>query len=171
MPCQHGKQHNMCKDCGGSQICEHGKQKSLCKLCGGSSICKHGTQRNLCKPCGGSSICEHQKQRSKCTLCKAFSLRYRSLDEDVVADGCDESEVMQLLSGDFNGNFLFKNVYGTRGKNLRQSILYAAPLHSNRCLNHNQTVVFFLTRLLAPFNQLAQSCSSRRQQRQGQGCD
>jgi hypothetical protein len=147
MPCLHGKQHNMCKDCGGSQICEHGKQKSLCKLCGGSSICQHGTQKHLCKPCGGISICQHARQRSKCSLCKSFSQRYCSLDEDVVADGCDETEVMQLLSGDFDGNFLFNNVYGTLGNNrqnpFRQSILYAAPLHSNRCLNHNHNRCFF----------------------------
>lgn len=29
--CEHGKQKDFCKECGGSQICEHGKQKYRCK--------------------------------------------------------------------------------------------------------------------------------------------
>ena len=44
MPCEHGKQKNRCKECGGSSqkraVCEHGRQKSRCKECGGSSFCE-----------------------------------------------------------------------------------------------------------------------------------
>lgn len=37
----------------GSQICEHMRQRNTCKACGGSSICEHGRRRNTCKECGG----------------------------------------------------------------------------------------------------------------------
>ena len=29
--CEHGRQRNKCKDCGGSKICFHGRQKARCK--------------------------------------------------------------------------------------------------------------------------------------------
>ena len=67
--CEHGRQRNKCKDCGGSQICEHGRQRNTCKDCGGASICEHGRQRNTCKDCGGSQICEHGRLRSQCKDC------------------------------------------------------------------------------------------------------
>jgi hypothetical protein len=64
---------------------------------------------------------------------------YRLLDEYAVADGCLESEVMQQISCDVNGDFLFENVFDTSDAS-RQPIPYAAPFHSNRCLNHNAVV-------------------------------
>ena len=69
MPCPHGRQHNRCKECGGSGICEHGRQRRQCKDCGGSSICEHGRRRNTCKECGGSSICVHGRRRYECKEC------------------------------------------------------------------------------------------------------
>ena len=51
--CEHGRQRNKCKDCGGSSICEHGRLRHICKDCGGSGICEHGRQRSQCKECGG----------------------------------------------------------------------------------------------------------------------
>jgi hypothetical protein len=156
--CHHGRQKNKCKDCGGRSICQHGRQKSLCKDCGGSSICQHGRQKNKCKDCGGSGVCEHGKQRGQCKDCQYQPMvvlsgtaaavprryypdreSYRLLDEYAVADGCLESEVMQQISCDVNGDFLFENVFDTSDAS-RQPIPYAAPLHSNRCLNHNAVV-------------------------------
>ena len=128
--CQHGKQKNKCKECGGSGICKHFKQKSLCKECGGSSICQHGKQKNKCKDCGGSGICEHGKQRGQCKDCKGMAVlsgiaaavprryypdrkEYSLLDEYVVAEGCDEREVMEQISFGEQGDFLFDDVYDT----------------------------------------------------------
>ena len=50
--------------------CEHGRQRNNCKDCGGSSICIHNKRRQICKGCGGSSICIHNKIRSACKICK-----------------------------------------------------------------------------------------------------
>ena len=70
---------------------------------------------------------------------------YRLLDEYAVADGCSESEVMQQISCDVNGDFVFNDVFDTSDAS-RQPISYAAPYPSPlkplRCLNHN-AVVFF----------------------------
>ena len=67
--CEHGRQRNRCKDCGGGSICEHGRQRRTCKACGGSQICPHGRVRCQCKDCGGSSVCEHGRQRHRCKEC------------------------------------------------------------------------------------------------------
>ena len=56
MPCKHGRQRSVCKECGGSGLCEHGRVCSVCKECGGSSLCEHGRRRNTCKECGESSV-------------------------------------------------------------------------------------------------------------------
>jgi hypothetical protein len=72
--CPHGRQHQICKDCGGSSICEHGRQHQICKDCGGSSICEHGRQHQICKDCGGSSICKHNRIRSTCKDCGGSSI-------------------------------------------------------------------------------------------------
>ena len=45
----------------GKSKCEHGRQRNRCKDCGGSSICEHGRQRYRCKDCGGVGICEHMR--------------------------------------------------------------------------------------------------------------
>ena len=143
-PCPHGKRRRQCKECGGKGICQHNRRRSSCKDCGGSSICQHGRQKRSCKSCE--------------TLRTLATSVYQHLDDYAVAYGCLESEVMQQISCNVKGNFLFKNVYDIDAS--RHPIPYAVPLHSNRCLNHNAVV--FLTRLLAPFNQLAQSFSPRR---------
>ena len=31
--CEHGKQRNRCKECGGGSICEHDERRSQCKVC------------------------------------------------------------------------------------------------------------------------------------------
>ena len=72
--CEHGRQRNNCKDCGGASICEHGRRRSRCKDCGGSQICEHNRQRSSCKDCGGSQICEHNRQRNTCKDCEGASI-------------------------------------------------------------------------------------------------
>ena len=67
--CIHGRQRQVCKDCGGSQICEHNRQRHNCKDCGGSQICEHNRRRQFCKECGGSQICEHNRKKSSCKEC------------------------------------------------------------------------------------------------------
>jgi hypothetical protein len=67
--CLHGKQTQMCKDCGGSGLCEHDRERAYCKECGGSQICAHGKERRHCSPCGGNQTCEHGKQRYGCKKC------------------------------------------------------------------------------------------------------
>ena len=42
---------------GQSKKCEHNRQRNQCKECGGASICQHNRRRSRCKECGGSSIC------------------------------------------------------------------------------------------------------------------
>ena len=67
--CQHGRQHNYCKECGGSQICEHNRQKNQCKECGGIGRCEHNRSRHSCKECNGTAICEHNRTRNHCKIC------------------------------------------------------------------------------------------------------
>lgn len=67
--CEHNRERNKCKDCGGAGICEHNRIRSRCKECGGAGICEHNRERTHCKDCGGSSICEHNRQRNKCKQC------------------------------------------------------------------------------------------------------
>lgn len=77
--CPHGRQKNVCRDCGGTHICEHNKLRSRCKDCGGTSICEHNKVRQLCKICGGSQICEHNKQKQYCKKCgdpKKITIKY-----------------------------------------------------------------------------------------------
>lgn len=142
--CEHGRQKNKCKNCGGKSICQHSRQKNMCKDCGGRSICEHGKQKNKCKLCGGRGICQHGRQRGQCIDCKGMDVlsgtaaavrrylpdrqNYGHLDEYAVADGCAESEVMQQMSCDVKGNYLFSDVYDTSDDS-RQPISYAAPLH------------------------------------------
>jgi hypothetical protein len=64
--CPHGRQHSLCKECGGASICLHNRIKSTCKECGGASICSHKKRKTQCKDCGGVSICSHGKQKSRC---------------------------------------------------------------------------------------------------------
>ena len=67
--CEHGRQRNKCKDCGGSQICFHGRRRNQCKDCGGVSICEHERRKDQCKDCGGSQICFHERQKAQCKDC------------------------------------------------------------------------------------------------------
>ena len=64
VPCEHGRQSSLCKDCGGASICEHGRRRDLCKDCGGSGVCEHGRRRSQCKECGGGGMCEHGRRRT-----------------------------------------------------------------------------------------------------------
>jgi hypothetical protein len=72
--CEHNRQKNRCKDCGGSSLCEHSRRKTECKDCGGSSICEHKRQKSQCKDCGGCSICEHNRYKNQCKECGGSSL-------------------------------------------------------------------------------------------------
>jgi hypothetical protein len=88
--CQHGRQRNTCKECGGVSICEHGRQRNTCKECGGASMCEHGRQRNTCKNCGGVSICEHGRRRSQCKTCGGSSICEHGKQRSVCKE-CDGS--------------------------------------------------------------------------------
>lgn len=68
--CEHNKQRNYCRECGGSSFCEHNKQRAQCRACNGSSFCEHNKRRNICRACGGALICEHNKRRNLCKRCK-----------------------------------------------------------------------------------------------------
>ena len=94
--CCHGRQKNLCPDCGGITICLHGKSKSRCNICGGGSLCPHDInnkkrkdhciiccpsrfcihekRKNECRQCNGSSICEHGKAKVICKKCKGTSI-------------------------------------------------------------------------------------------------
>jgi len=71
--CEHGRERNKCKECGGASICEHDRQRSQCKDCGGACICEHDRYRSQCKECGGASICEHDRRRNSCKECGGAS--------------------------------------------------------------------------------------------------
>jgi hypothetical protein len=92
--CEHGKQKNYCKECGGSSICQHGKQKRYCKECGGSSICQHGKQKRYCKECGGYSICQHGKQKSYCKECGGSSICQHGKNKYICKE-CGGSSICQ----------------------------------------------------------------------------
>ena len=70
--CPHGRQHNLCKDCGGASICEHNRRKRQCKDCGGSEICPHNKRKPRCKDCRGTSICPHNRIKQTCKECHPF---------------------------------------------------------------------------------------------------
>lgn len=84
--CEHNRERNKCKDCGGAGICEHNRIRSRCKECGGAGICEHNRERTHCKDCGGSSICEHNRRRNHCKDCGGASIcehnRIRSYCKD-----------------------------------------------------------------------------------------
>jgi len=68
--CAHGKQSNLCKDCGGSSLCrEHGIQRNQCIKCGGKGVCPHGRIRWQCAECGGASMCLHGRRKARCREC------------------------------------------------------------------------------------------------------
>lgn len=72
--CEHNKQKNKCKECGGSAICEHRIERSSCKKCKGGSICIHNRARSRCRECGGGSFCEHNRARYKCPECNGAGI-------------------------------------------------------------------------------------------------
>ena len=69
VPCPHGRQRYVCKECGGAGLCEHGRRRYGCKDCGGAGTCTHGRERRYCKECGGAGICEHGRRRRQCKEC------------------------------------------------------------------------------------------------------
>ena len=72
--CEHNRQRNHCRECGGAGICEHGRRRDACRECGGSSFCEHGRRRQVCKDCNGASVCTHGRQRASCRDCKRSSI-------------------------------------------------------------------------------------------------
>ena len=65
LKCEHKRQKNKCKDCGGSAICEHNRRKSRCKDCGGASICEHKRLKSQCKICDPNGHLKHSVSVSK----------------------------------------------------------------------------------------------------------
>ena len=45
--CKHGRQRNMCKECGGASICEHGLVSALSARSAAGHQCEHGREREL----------------------------------------------------------------------------------------------------------------------------
>jgi hypothetical protein len=72
--CEHNRQKNRCKECGGNGICEHNRQKNHCKECGGSAICEHNREKHRCKKCKGSGICIHNRVKHRCKECSGSSI-------------------------------------------------------------------------------------------------
>ena len=107
MPCPHGRQRSLCKECGGSGFCEHGRQRSRCKECGGSSICEHGRVRCSCKECSGSVFCEHGRRRSECKACGGASIcehgRLRRFCKECGGSGICEHGRQRHRCGDCRG--------------------------------------------------------------------
>lgn len=67
--CDHGRQKNVCSDCGGASICEHGRRKYRCTNCNGNGICEHKRERARCRECNGSQICDHGRRKEQCKDC------------------------------------------------------------------------------------------------------
>ena len=88
--CEHQRDRNKCRDCGGAGICEHQRRRSSCKDCGGASICEHQRQRQHCS--GGVSICEHQRPRHQCRDCKGSSLCEHGLRRSTCRE-CEGSDI------------------------------------------------------------------------------
>lgn len=80
--CQHNRQRDKCKDCGGSSICDHNRRRSQCKLCGGASVCEHQRIRSTCKLCGGSGICKHKRRRDRCKECGGSAICQHNRQRD-----------------------------------------------------------------------------------------
>uniref|UniRef100_A0A0G4HLY7 TNFR-Cys domain-containing protein n=1 Tax=Chromera velia CCMP2878 TaxID=1169474 RepID=A0A0G4HLY7_9ALVE len=51
--CKHGRNENLCAECGGRSICIHQKRKTHCRQCVPHKFCIHGRWHSLCGPCGG----------------------------------------------------------------------------------------------------------------------
>ena len=119
--CEHDRQRNLCKDCGGGSICEHDRQRSKCKDCGGGSICEHNRQRSQCKECGGSSICEHNRVRSHCKECGGSSFcehgRQRSYCKDCGGSSICEHDRRRSYCKQCGGSALCKSSWCETYKN------------------------------------------------------
>ena len=48
--CEHGRQHSVCKECGGNGICEHGRRRTRCKECRGGNTGRPRDRRNEPEP-------------------------------------------------------------------------------------------------------------------------
>ena len=102
--CEHGRQRNICKECGGSGICVHGRVRHDCKECGGTHFCEHGRRRSVCKECGGGSgICEHGRVRYGCKACGGAGIcnhgrrRHRCKECVVLAMADDDGGLFDFL--------------------------------------------------------------------------
>lgn len=95
--CPHGRQKNLCKECGGTSICEHGRIKNQCIECGGTSICEHNRRRNQCIECGGASICEHGREKNKCKDCGGASICEHGRERNKCKDCMNDEEKIEFI--------------------------------------------------------------------------
>ena len=59
--------------------CEHRRERNRCKECGGASICQHGRQRSKCKDCASIYIgCTVVKQLDGQTVCLGTVVAYKT---------------------------------------------------------------------------------------------
>ena len=108
--CEHNRQQNLCKDCGGATICEHNRQRNQCRDCGGATICEHNRQRNQCKDCGGSSICEHGLVQQWCKNCEGGRICEHSRQIRSCKTCSPETYVVALLRARIHAAFRVKSI-------------------------------------------------------------
>ena len=102
--CEHNRQKDQCKDCGGGSICEHNKRRNRCKDCGGSQICEHNRRRNECKNCDLEGfvkrlICKHNKRVSSSEL----------LSDSLSSLGCGVNDLRQHIERQFEPDMTWAN--------------------------------------------------------------
>ena len=121
--CEHGKQKNICKECGGVGICKHGKKRTLCKECNGGSICKHNRERRYCKDCNGVGVCIHRRVRRRCKDCDPnghltsvvrrsvnYNLKSNKSKHTVEYLGCDIETFKKHIEKSFKQGMTWENI-------------------------------------------------------------
>ena len=83
---------------------------------------------------------------------------YKLLDEYSVADGCEESEIMQQISCDVQGDYLFSHMLHPSGDK-RENISCSTLIYPNHASNPFLLLISHVPSLLC---QLAQPTRSRR---------
>ena len=79
-------------------ICEHGRERNLCKECGGASICEHGRRRSECK----EEVCRMwlvacRERAASCLHVRPPSLQHRAYKRQrEIDDDSDDDEGMQM---------------------------------------------------------------------------
>lgn len=102
--CPHGRQHQQCKDCGGSSICPHNRIKSECKDCGGSSICPHNRKKSTCKDCNGDKYHCYECDKTYCSKSelkkhnksKKHIRTYRNMFLEAFGEDITDQEIIEL---------------------------------------------------------------------------